>query len=1090
MRLGLELSYSGDPATGSVTVTKKLWAECYNRIDDSTNSTSIQGVGGTFSGSRVYDFPGNYTTLNVWTGTSVESLAYGATTVKNADASVSGIEYIGSGTVASVAASITLPARPLSKPANPSNFVNTRNSDAQNTLTWANNPTTAAPYSTITITRSVDGQPSTVMVSGLAGTATSWVDNSTSPDHSYAYTIWVYNSAGASPGLWSNTTYNTPAAPSGCGAAKDGSDVVVSWTDNSRHETGFQVWESVNGGAYSLLTTTAAGAETYRRTGVVTSSSYRYKVRAAVGGVTSAFSNESDVIPAGPASPTNVAVDYVSDARLDVSWTNNATVPAPYVSLSVQRNYLGTSVWSTVASGLGPTVTSWSDTTTVADRRYRYRVVAVNESGSATSAASGYQETTPNGPTGVTASWSGSNIVLNWTDHTSVETAYQVWESTDGGATYGLLATLGANATAYTHYGPSTSVPHTYRVRAVGASGETVYSPYSAATTMLPAAPAAPGTATATRVSDTQTTVGWSNNSSTLAPYASLSVQRWDNVTGSWYTVKSGLSASSVTYADTSTVANRRYQYRVVAVNATGSATGAVSGLLDTTPAAPSNCAAVKVGTDVVVSWTDNATNEASHEVWHSEGGGAYVLLATVAGTSYTHTSPNSAATHAYKVRAKATSGGTLYSAYSAPSGTVQLLTAPNAPSGLTGGVFDATGTVPVTWVHNPVDTTAQTAYEVQYRVQGAPSWSTTGTVLSSSAGRTFSANTFVNGTSIEYQVRTKGQHPDWSPWSASQVFVLTAKPVATLVVPNADAYPVSAPYIDVEWSYFDAEGKGQAQYRVSLYDAADTLLRAQTGVGGATSARIEYLLEDGLSYRVALTVWDGDGLASDEVTYTIDVAYALPTVPVLDVTFDTGTGMATLAVTNPEPTTEPDVVYNAVYRRLGTEAWVLLGEVGPNGNMTDYTAPVGVEVAYRVEAWTALPSLALGADVVVTFSAPGKVYINAGPSLSLVAVLEYEQDISTGYRRDVVAEQYAGRTKPVLYEGMAEQRVVDVGGLFTDRARRATLEAVLEATGVHLYRDCFGRRMFCAFLEGYTIAEGSGGTFTLKAKATEVDER
>ena len=75
--------------------------------------------------------------------------------------------------------------------------------------------------------------------------------------------------------------------------------------------------------------------------------------------------------------------------------------------------------------------------------------------------------------------------------------------------------------------------------------------------------------------------------------------------------------------------------------------------------------------------------------------------------------------------RASVASGGvgstTLYSAYSAYSNTVQLLSAPNPPTGLTpnGPVRPVDEPVLFQWTHNPVDSSSQTAYELRHRVPG-----------------------------------------------------------------------------------------------------------------------------------------------------------------------------------------------------------------------------------------------------------------------------------------------------------------------------------------------------------------------------------
>jgi hypothetical protein len=70
-------------------------------------------------------------------------------------------------------------------------------------------------------------------------------------------------------------------------------------------------------------------------------------------------------------------------------------------------------------------------------------------------------------PTGLrVTSTTRSSINLAWTDASTVETAYKVERSTNGGA-FSTIATLGRNTTKYTSSGLSPSTRYSYRVRAV-----------------------------------------------------------------------------------------------------------------------------------------------------------------------------------------------------------------------------------------------------------------------------------------------------------------------------------------------------------------------------------------------------------------------------------------------------------------------------------------------------------------------------------------------------------------------------------------------------------------------------------------------
>jgi len=56
------------------------------------------------------------------------------------------------------------------------------------------------------------------------------------------------------------------------------SGVTLGWTDNSGGYALYEIWESINGGEYSLIHTTAAGVQTYARS-IVINTSVSYRVR-------------------------------------------------------------------------------------------------------------------------------------------------------------------------------------------------------------------------------------------------------------------------------------------------------------------------------------------------------------------------------------------------------------------------------------------------------------------------------------------------------------------------------------------------------------------------------------------------------------------------------------------------------------------------------------------------------------------------------------------------------------------------------------------------------------------------------------------
>jgi fibronectin type 3 domain-containing protein len=165
-------------------------------------------------------------------------------------------------------------------------------------------------------------------------------------------------------------------------------------------------------------------------------------------------------------------------------------------------------------------------------------------------------------------------------------------------------------------------------------------------------------------------------------------------------------------------------QYRVFAENTVGDT--AVAGFpvvtvkssyaysgSGTVPAAPSNLSAIyQAVPQVVLAWTDNATNETGYTVERSTDGGlTFNLLASLPAdsTSYPDTSVALEIKYSYRVYAFNGSGNSAY------SNVATVTTPPKAPTGLS-ATYQAGPRVALAWTDNSA---AETAYVVERSVNG-----------------------------------------------------------------------------------------------------------------------------------------------------------------------------------------------------------------------------------------------------------------------------------------------------------------------------------------------------------------------------------
>jgi hypothetical protein len=80
-------------------------------------------------------------------------------------------------------------------------------------------------------------------------------------------------------------TVPAPTAPEFISAQAQGeTEVLLTWTDNSSDETGFEIYRSEDDVTYTLIDTTAPNVETYTDTTASSNTLYYYKIRASVGG--------------------------------------------------------------------------------------------------------------------------------------------------------------------------------------------------------------------------------------------------------------------------------------------------------------------------------------------------------------------------------------------------------------------------------------------------------------------------------------------------------------------------------------------------------------------------------------------------------------------------------------------------------------------------------------------------------------------------------------------------------------------------------------------------------------------------------------
>lgn len=805
---------------------------------------------------------------------------------------------------------------------------------------------------------------------------------------------------------------------------------------------------------------------------------------------------------AAPAAPSAYGASRVSDTSVSLAWTRHPSVGAPY-------DYQHASVWDNVSNSWKDYASDYSGTATTAshsisgNRRYRWRIWARNSAGRSAMEYSNFIQTTPSAPASLTNAKGGtSSILLRWTNQASAQNGYDydtlIEEQANGGA-WTQVATVNAGVTSFLREGRNPGTAYRYRVRARSTVGDTTYSGYSTAsnsiTLQLP--PAAITNLTAARTSDTSHTVSWTNHPTTSAPYDKIVVQRRDTTTNTLKTIAT-LPGTATSFVDTGTAFNQRFHYSAYAINSVGQSPLASSVYYQTTPSAITVTSFRAVPGGVKLTWANNTPSGYVYTlgVRYYENGTLVTDTVTLTSgtTEYTVSPVNLAANYKVGIRVLASVGNSGW----VDSETIGAATIPSAPDGLApnGKVIDLARDQVLSWVHNPsADDSGQTKLELRYSSNAGSTWTSLPVVTSTESSWTLPAGTLANGATYDWQVRTWGVHATASPWSASATLTGSATPEILVTSPTTVALETST--VNVAWTYTDQEGTNQAAWELQFLDSLGNIIEAQQGQDATTSLTLATATEDASSYLLRVRVQDSETLWSDwfEVFVTTDFTPPAPVDMAAEYSTDSGAGVLSLAPTPDEPGVSLPATSATLQRRIidpETEEfgeWETIAEnVDPAATLVDPTAPIAGDGEYRVVTYSAAPSSVTSTPVKLNTVEDRWVYLSGGTNFSQVCRLMGNVAISSSASRDRALYNFAGRPKPVLFQGEARSRQVDISGILDEESTPpAQWEALIHRGGVMLLRDPLGRRIYGS-VSDVSLDRLSVELYSVSFTLTEVD--
>ena len=552
------------------------------------------------------------------------------------------------------------------------------------------------------------------------------------------------------------------------------------------------------------------------------------------------------------------------------------------------------------------------------------------------------------------------------------------------------------------------------------------------------------------RSSDTVHVLNWTNTEH----YDAVQVFR-SSGDGNYYQIAAP-TGNPTTYTDTSTKANERYYYKIQAVRqGLGSGLTAAAGPVFTTPAAPTEVAAARVGSTIQITAKGQNTWANRYDVQDVSG----TVIATNVALPYTHTNPAATTTHKYRVRARLSgTTGTLTSAWSNQSNAVTLVSPPAAPSvGSTPPAKTVAGAVRFTWSHNSTDTSKQERFQLSildiYGSDDEQIYTGTGSV--SEYVRNLSADEYY------WKVRTKGAHSDYSPWSRTQVFQAITRPVVQILEPSGTHW--IDPKLTVNWRYTQPENERQSEYELQLETSDGNVVETLTGNGDLTRAVFNTLLLNNTAYRVRARA-ASSGIWSDWSPYwNLNVRFIPPAIPSAAVAWDDRLGLAEIVATRNSGAVS---TVKMSVERLDDHGYTLIAEnlTQQSNNLTDPEAYSSGATTYRITAYAATGATSV--KEVTLQAGSSSIWIGGGSSYSEIAKLHFDPELSIETGRLRTSHRFSGRPKPVAYASAQLTNTIKISGhILEDDTLNSALSHVervcTDPSPIHLYRDPTGRRIY-----------------------------
>lgn len=769
-----------------------------------------------------------------------------------------------------------------------------------------------------------------------------------------------------------------------------------------------------------------------------------------------------------PYTPTSCSVSRNSDTSQTISWNRTANADRPISGFKLYRydNITGsyylkktiTGTWTTNGSN------SYTDTTTTANRYYKYKVYAYNDAGNSSYSNEDDIRTTPTAPSYVTATRISGNVNITWHDNAASEQYYKVQRKTSSDgiswSSYSTLtSTLAANSTNYLDTSPANY--NYYKISALCTSPSLESAQVESNQVVILQAPDAPTALNpdSGNVFDASFNAYffWQHNPKDSTAQTKFSLQYRIVGAGSWtalYTEE--VTSNNYTLVPGSTFVNGNdYEWQVKTWGdyATGSAwSSSATFTTSTEPVVtivdPNDVDKYEYST-LTVEWTytqaesENQTQYIAtlYDVDYNQLEEKLVSSSIASGNNDTCTFNyilENNTTYNVGVTAKSAEG--LWSVYTDTEFTTEFLQ-PTKPS-IALELDEEIGSINVE-ITNP---DVVTEYEEQ------------------SSGDTYIDSDWVgsNYNGVGYIITENNTGTGTTIRHILLNFDLSFFIGKTVVASELTLYRsvILTPGIDSRVNYI----KSSWDETTVTYSSIPTL---------DSTGHNEHTHTSGDSEK-----WDVSALVSDIADGTITdyegmAIVATTTDGSTDRFYDSSNpGYEPVLYVEIEPE-NAETDHNVLYRSVNGGTWeVVENNIPKNTIVTDYIPNVGGNNNYYVEAVSAAPASMASDAADLDAELFGMFFLNGGNGYEKVVKLIGDISINEQINRDETIKQYAGRTYPVKYQGDNKIQKISFSA-DCPVEKYHDLVDILESVGNVFYRDWRGR-WFLALL--------SESKFTTKA--------